>query len=961
MDIFPVVPGMTLELGKTGTHYVRAFRFDISAWQDAYPDGIINLIHRLPDANEPYVAGYLRLGEGYIDWVVQSSDVAVPGYGECELVMIVDGVAVDKTDTYPTHIEEQLGTNSVTPPTGVTWVEQVLTVGNATLQAVDGFEDLVAEKEQDITDLASGKEQNITDLAAQKIAAIEAKGTQTLDSIPEDYTELSGEVDDLKSALNGGTYTDDVTSSVEWESGKSVVASNGTYNSENTNYSSADIQLNGASNVSGYTRAGQDSDKGMVFLGTNGQYISGDYNAGATTYDWEYNLIVPEGAAILRLCCATSRIADFTCALQYDNSAGLISKVSTLEEQMEPISSKINDLTDSVDTLENNVEEMDNAVNGSGGGIVDVTSQGTWVNDHGINGNTGSINNETVSYKEYQLGDAVHVAGYTRGGNDLTRGMAFYTASGAYISGDNHYPSDTGYDWNYSFDVPQNAAIFRITCAKSYLDRFTCQFTFSTSEGLISKVSTLETKVQAIEEELDNLDVDVNINDLVSALSYRWVDGYAVSPSFAINNANRGELIVAGTQSVAIADVSGCAGGTIYGHTRLGDDYAIGFYDANGVLISGEKRPSELDYEWDFSLSVPKHAKTVIITCKTTSKNLFSVTGKGTAKAVENVHAKTSLEYECPNDVFGLDSVRSDFHFDSATRLQDIYTWFDILASTFPRNISRVQIGTTTTPEGTYATIDINTYPIYAYVIQGDSYVAGNDFIIASGIHGDESVGDGIQSVVSVAYFIRDMLCSPGKNEYLRFMKWNCKILVIPVMNPWGYQNGKRCNGRGVDVNRNFDINFDPTYESYGYSSGTSAFSENESAAVANYISENFADAKYCTELHTRGGNVLPNDDRWFTTTSSDNSVIQNAVSEVGYYMRRLFGGTVSNGQQDASALPPTFRAYVDHVIGIPANLIECAKSVNMDIATFNSDLVQRQYVQYLGTMIQKLSETYVI
>ena len=57
MDIFPVVPGMTLELGKTGTHYVRAFRFDISAWQEAYPDGIINLIHRLPDANEPYVAG----------------------------------------------------------------------------------------------------------------------------------------------------------------------------------------------------------------------------------------------------------------------------------------------------------------------------------------------------------------------------------------------------------------------------------------------------------------------------------------------------------------------------------------------------------------------------------------------------------------------------------------------------------------------------------------------------------------------------------------------------------------------------------------------------------------------------------------------------------------------------------------------------------------------------------------
>ena len=180
-------------------------------------------------------------------------------------------------------------------------------------------------------------------------------------------------------------------------------------------------------------------------------------------------------------------------------------------------------------------------------------------------------------------------------------------------------------------------------------------------------------------------------------------------------------------------------------------------------------------------------------------------------------------------------------------------------------------------------------------------------------------------------------------------------------MNPWGYQNGKRCNGRGVDVNRNFDINFDPTYESYGYSSGTEAFSENESAAVANYISENFANAKYCTELHTRGGNTLPNDDRWFTTTTSTATVLQNAVSEVGYYMRKIYGGAVSNGQQNADSLPSTFRAYVDHVLNIPANLIECAKSVNSDITTFNSDLVQRQYVQYLGSMTQKLVEAFVM
>ena len=45
----------------------------------------------------------------------------------------------------------------------------------------------------------------VTDVTAAKteaLAAIEAKGAETLDSIPDDYTELSGDVADLKSAIN---------------------------------------------------------------------------------------------------------------------------------------------------------------------------------------------------------------------------------------------------------------------------------------------------------------------------------------------------------------------------------------------------------------------------------------------------------------------------------------------------------------------------------------------------------------------------------------------------------------------------------------------------------------------------------------------------------------------------------------------------------------------------------------
>lgn len=52
----------------------------------------------------------------------------------------------------------------------------------------------------------------IADHVAQVNAAITAKGEETLESIPEDYTELSGEVDDLKSAIKADTGTEYIDS-----------------------------------------------------------------------------------------------------------------------------------------------------------------------------------------------------------------------------------------------------------------------------------------------------------------------------------------------------------------------------------------------------------------------------------------------------------------------------------------------------------------------------------------------------------------------------------------------------------------------------------------------------------------------------------------------------------------------------------------------------------------------------
>ena len=169
---------------------------------------------------------------------------------------------------------------------------------------------------------------------ATQIAAIQAKGAETLESIPDDYTELSSDVSNLKNAINGfGGGTRNVTSEVEWSStAGGVNYPNGVIVSNLTGYSNADIPLNGATHVEGHTRAGLEPEKAMGFFDSNGIWIPGNYNQGGSSYDWNYSLDVPDGAVTLRLCCSTSYINTFTCILTLPGTAGLEDRVEALEE-----------------------------------------------------------------------------------------------------------------------------------------------------------------------------------------------------------------------------------------------------------------------------------------------------------------------------------------------------------------------------------------------------------------------------------------------------------------------------------------------------------------------------------------------------------------------------------------------------------------------------------------------------
>lgn len=118
-------------------------------------------------------------------------------------------------------------------------------------------------------------------------------------------------------------------------------------------------------------------------------------------------------------------------------------------------------------------------------------------------------------------------------------------------------------------------------------------------------------------------------------------------------------------------------------------------------------------------------------------------------------------------------------------------------------------------------------------------------FCLVAGIHGYEQL-----SSWALAHFLKDLCENNEEKNFLRFLRWNVDLRVVPVANPWGYDNNARKNSNGVDLNRNFDANWQahPNPED-DYYSGPSAASEVETQILQQWLDDN-RDAVYVIDHH---------------------------------------------------------------------------------------------------------------
>lgn len=176
-----LLPWRVLNLGYVGENEHTQIVIDCTEVLLDYPQATCSMVVK-PPRGDLYPVMPTKSGNTFI-WEITASDVVYAGSGQIQLTFY-NGEEIIRSDIGSTKVAASLETTGDAPEPLQNWMDAA--EETARQIAEDAAEDVV-------DDLADAKD--------EAIAAIEAKGQEVIEDIPSDYSELSDDVDDLKSAI----------------------------------------------------------------------------------------------------------------------------------------------------------------------------------------------------------------------------------------------------------------------------------------------------------------------------------------------------------------------------------------------------------------------------------------------------------------------------------------------------------------------------------------------------------------------------------------------------------------------------------------------------------------------------------------------------------------------------------------------------------------------------------------
>lgn len=302
------------------------------------------------------------------------------------------------------------------------------------------------------------------------------------------------------------------------------------------------------------------------------------------------------------------------------------------------------------------------------------------------------------------------------------------------------------------------------------------------------------------------------------------------------------------------------------------------------------------------------------------------------------------------SDLPGVGDVGSPFNYTDDDHVL-VYGLFDAFVSAYPDYVSKAQIGT--------GTGDI---PIYRYDFK-PSRPSGPDpyaptakplpkLLLTCGIHGDEN------TAVYALYHFFDRVCNEWQTDAgLEYMRHNVTFSVIPLENPYGFDNKTYGNANGVNVNRNYDYDWSNGAEP----KGVSAFSEPEAVATQNFLNAN-KDAVHLVNMHSRGERQVVDSDKlmWIpTNTVKGQYASMTTITDMTRKWRQKY--TLPNipfyGYTNVSVVAGTQRSYAELVTGIMATTWETFPQ-SADLAVDSKEVIDMS-TDYLGHYLVNLLRYY--
>lgn len=143
---------------------------------------------------------------------------------------------------------------------------------------------------------------------------------------------------------------------------------------------------------------------------------------------------------------------------------------------------------------------------------------------------------------------------------------------------------------------------------------------------------------------------------------------------------------------------------------------------------------------------------------------------------------------------------------------------------------------------------------MYAYDLKPIAGYTGPKLFIVCGQHGFEKAGP-----FGLYYFVRELVNNYRNNPTLMYLRSWCELVIIPLMNPYGFDNNVYVNANGVNLNRNW-----PTSE---WSAGTSGTTNYGGASAGSEVETQYAvslftqhdDSLILTDIHTNGQTAVSN------------------------------------------------------------------------------------------------------